>query len=149
MERARHVADGVLHRRHPLGAAEVAVDSPSWFAWPNDPATHSFSFEGSAGQRHVRVPRRPTHPVAAGGWTIDPQIVTTLLRRRRGYDPLNRLASRERELVTLMAAGTSSAGRGDEARVRRIRQCGALTVPGLLQTGRSPRLPKSPSVASA
>ena len=49
VERACYVADGVLHRQQPPGAPDVAVDSPSWFAWLNDPATRSFSFRGPAG----------------------------------------------------------------------------------------------------
>jgi len=73
----------------------------------------------------------------AGG-PIDPRIVTLL--RRRGYDPLNRLPPREREL---MAADTSEAAAAIEARLRRIRQCGALTALGVFQTegvhrGRAP-----------
>ncbi len=48
--------------------------------------------------------------VAGGGSAIDPQIVTTLLRRRRSDDPLDRLTPRERAVLELMAAGNSNAG---------------------------------------
>jgi LuxR family transcriptional regulator, maltose regulon positive regulatory protein len=58
VERARHVADGVLHRREPPGSPDLAVDSPSWFAWLDDPAIRSFSFEGSAGTLTARKERR-------------------------------------------------------------------------------------------
>jgi LuxR family maltose regulon positive regulatory protein len=58
VERARHVADGVLHRREPPGSPDLAVDSPSWFAWLDDPANRSFSFEGSAGPLTARKERR-------------------------------------------------------------------------------------------
>jgi LuxR family transcriptional regulator, maltose regulon positive regulatory protein len=58
VERARHVADGVLHRREPAGSPDLAVDSPSWFAWLDDPASRSFSFEGSAGTLTARKERR-------------------------------------------------------------------------------------------
>lgn len=51
--------------------------------------------------------------VAAGGSAIDPQIVSTLLRRRRASDPMERLTPREREVLELMAAGTSNAGIAD------------------------------------
>ena len=54
VERARHVADGVLHRREPAGSPDLVVDSPSWFAWLDDPASRSFSFEGSAGTLTAR-----------------------------------------------------------------------------------------------
>jgi DNA-binding NarL/FixJ family response regulator len=50
------------------------------------------------------------HRVAAGGSAIDPQIVSTLLRRRRSNDPMERLTPREREVLELMAEGTSNAG---------------------------------------
>jgi DNA-binding NarL/FixJ family response regulator len=51
--------------------------------------------------------------VAAGGSAIDPQIVTTLLRRPRRDDPLDRLTPREREVLELMASGTSNQGIAD------------------------------------
>ena len=51
--------------------------------------------------------------VAAGGSAIDPKIVSTLLQRRRRDDPLDRLTPREREVLELMAAGTSNQGIAD------------------------------------
>ena len=51
--------------------------------------------------------------VATGGSSIDPQIVSSLLRRRRSDDPLDRLTPREREVLELMAAGNSNAGIAD------------------------------------
>jgi DNA-binding NarL/FixJ family response regulator len=51
--------------------------------------------------------------VAAGGSAIDPTIVSTLLSRRRTDDPLVRLTPREREVLALMAAGTSNQGIAD------------------------------------
>ena len=52
--------------------------------------------------------------VAGGGSAIDPTIVSTLLRRRRSDDPLARLTPREREVLELMAAGTSNQGIADK-----------------------------------
>jgi DNA-binding NarL/FixJ family response regulator len=51
--------------------------------------------------------------VAAGGSAIDPTIVSTLLSRRRGDDPLAALTPREREVIELMAAGHSNQGIAD------------------------------------
>ena len=51
--------------------------------------------------------------VAAGGSAIDPTIVSTLLSRRRTDDPLDRLTPRDREVLSLMAAGTSNQGIAD------------------------------------
>jgi DNA-binding NarL/FixJ family response regulator len=51
--------------------------------------------------------------VAAGGSAIDPIIVSTLLSRRRADDPLERLTPREREVLELMATGSSNQGIAD------------------------------------
>ena len=51
--------------------------------------------------------------IAHGGSAIDPTIVSTLLRRRRVDDPLVRLTPREREVLELMASGTSNQGIAD------------------------------------
>jgi DNA-binding NarL/FixJ family response regulator len=54
------------------------------------------------------------HRVAAGGSAIDPIIVSTLLSRRRNDDPLEQLTPREREVLDLMAQGTSNQGIADK-----------------------------------
>jgi DNA-binding NarL/FixJ family response regulator len=51
--------------------------------------------------------------VARGGSAIDPTIVSALLRRRRADDPLARLTPRERQVLELMASGTSNQGIAD------------------------------------
>jgi DNA-binding NarL/FixJ family response regulator len=51
--------------------------------------------------------------VAAGGSALDPIIVSTLLARRRSDDPLARLTPREREVLELMAGGSSNQGIAD------------------------------------
>jgi DNA-binding NarL/FixJ family response regulator len=52
--------------------------------------------------------------VAGGGSAIDPTIVTALLRRRRADDPLSGLTPRERQVLELMASGTSNQGIADK-----------------------------------
>jgi len=47
--------------------------------------------------------------VAAGGTVLDPEVVATLLTRRQGHSPLERLTPREREVLGLMAEGRSNA----------------------------------------
>lgn len=51
--------------------------------------------------------------VAAGGSAIDPIIVSTLLTRPRGDDPLEQLTPRERDVLDLMAQGNSNQGIAD------------------------------------
>jgi DNA-binding NarL/FixJ family response regulator len=48
--------------------------------------------------------------IAAGGSVIDPGLVQTLVKARRGEDPLSGLTAREREVLALMAEGRSNAG---------------------------------------
>jgi DNA-binding NarL/FixJ family response regulator len=51
--------------------------------------------------------------VGAGGSVVDPIIVSTLLSRRRSDDPLAVLTPREREVLELMATGSSNQGIAD------------------------------------
>jgi len=51
--------------------------------------------------------------VAGGGSALDPIIVSTLLSRRRADDPLEHLTPREREVLELMATGSSNQGIAD------------------------------------
>jgi DNA-binding NarL/FixJ family response regulator len=51
--------------------------------------------------------------VARGGSALDPSIVSTLLARQRRDDPLERLTPREREVLELMATGSSNGGIAD------------------------------------
>jgi DNA-binding NarL/FixJ family response regulator len=51
--------------------------------------------------------------VADGGSALDPTIVSTLLARQRPDDPIMQLTPREREVLELMAAGSSNQGIAD------------------------------------
>jgi DNA-binding NarL/FixJ family response regulator len=51
--------------------------------------------------------------VAAGGSALDPIIVSTLLSRHRQDDPIAQLTPREREVLELMASGSSNQGIAD------------------------------------
>src|SRR5215469_3078260 len=46
--------------------------------------------------------------VAEGGSALDPEVVSRLVGRRRGDDPLSQLTAREREVLELMAEGRSN-----------------------------------------
>jgi DNA-binding NarL/FixJ family response regulator len=52
--------------------------------------------------------------VAEGGSALDPMIISTLVSRRRNDDPLETLTPREREVLELMATGSSNQGIADE-----------------------------------
>jgi DNA-binding NarL/FixJ family response regulator len=51
--------------------------------------------------------------VADGGSALDPIIVSTLLSRRRSDDPIAQLTPRERDVLELMATGSSNQGIAD------------------------------------
>ena len=51
--------------------------------------------------------------VAEGGSALDPIIVSTLLARQRTDDPIAQLTPRERDVLELMAAGSSNQGIAD------------------------------------
>jgi len=48
--------------------------------------------------------------VASGGSALDPEVVSQLLARERPDDPVDTLTPREREVLELMAAGSSNQG---------------------------------------
>jgi DNA-binding NarL/FixJ family response regulator len=52
--------------------------------------------------------------VANGGSAVDPNIVSTLIARQREDDPLASLTPREREVLELMATGSSNQGIADK-----------------------------------
>jgi DNA-binding NarL/FixJ family response regulator len=51
--------------------------------------------------------------VANGGSAVDPIIVSTLLQKKRQDDPLAQLTPRERDVLELMATGSSNQGIAD------------------------------------
>jgi DNA-binding NarL/FixJ family response regulator len=61
-------------------------------------------------ERFVDAVRR----VGAGGSVLDPEVVASLLDRRRRDDPLAALTGREREVLALMAEGRSNQAIADQ-----------------------------------
>ncbi|HEX9440456.1 MAG TPA: AAA family ATPase, partial [Roseiflexaceae bacterium] len=57
-KRLPHVRDGVLHLPAQPGRGGGEVGSPGWFAWLDDPATRSFTFEDVRGSFTARKERR-------------------------------------------------------------------------------------------
>lgn len=73
---------------------------------------------------HVREFLDSLERVAAGGTVVDPEVVRTLLHRRRTDGPLAALTDREREVLGLMAEGRTNGAIADalvvsEAAVRK------------------------------
>jgi DNA-binding NarL/FixJ family response regulator len=52
--------------------------------------------------------------VAGGGSAVDPEVIAHLLKRRPADDPLAELTPREREVLELMATGSSNQGIADD-----------------------------------
>jgi DNA-binding NarL/FixJ family response regulator len=52
--------------------------------------------------------------VAEGGSALDPEVVSLLVGRRRGEDPISQLTPRERDVLELIAEGRSNKGIADK-----------------------------------
>ena len=62
----------------------------------------------------VQVLLDALHSVAGGGTVLDPEVVSHLLGRNELADQLARLSERERDVLELMAAGSSNQGIADK-----------------------------------
>jgi DNA-binding NarL/FixJ family response regulator len=104
--RARHPSVGVLvlSQYVELGLALQLLESSA------DGAGYLLKDRITDVDEFVAAVRR----VAAGGSALDPIIVSTLLQRQRGDDPLGALTPREREVLELMATGSSNQGIADQ-----------------------------------
>jgi DNA-binding NarL/FixJ family response regulator len=87
------------------------------------PSTSSLGWRWLRRLRRRRLPRATdwrreefaaVRRVAAGGSALDPLIVQTLVSRQRPDDPLVQLTPREREVLELMAEGSSNQGIADK-----------------------------------
>ena len=100
--RARHPAVGVLvlSQYLELGLAEeLLADSAEGLGYLLKDRVSNVKEFAAAVRR-----------VGDGGSALDPTIVSQLLGRRRGQDPLAELSPREREVLELMAEGRSNQG---------------------------------------
>jgi DNA-binding NarL/FixJ family response regulator len=103
--RARHPAVGVLvlSQYLELGLAEeLLVDSAEGLGYLLKDRVSDVKEFAAAVRR-----------VGEGGSALDPTIVSQLLGRRRGDNPLADLSPREREVLELMAEGRSNQGIAD------------------------------------
>ncbi|HZO60441.1 MAG TPA: response regulator transcription factor [Solirubrobacterales bacterium] len=55
--------------------------------------------------------------VAEGGSALDPEVVSLLVGRNRGDDPLDELSAREREVLELMAEGRSNSSVAEQLEI--------------------------------
>ena len=55
--------------------------------------------------------------VAAGGSALDPEVVSQLIARERPDDPVETLTPREREVLQLMAGGSSNQGIAEKLQI--------------------------------
>ena len=55
--------------------------------------------------------------VAAGGSALDPEVVSQLIARERPDDPVDTLTPREREVLELMASGSSNQGIAEKLQI--------------------------------
>jgi DNA-binding NarL/FixJ family response regulator len=92
--------------------------------------------------------------IARGGSVLDPAVVTSLMQGARS-DPLDQLTSREREVLTLVAAGRSNRGIAEVLVVTEDAFCASWTfrhprrsIGGSSRSSRSSTAPDRPSPAS-
>jgi DNA-binding NarL/FixJ family response regulator len=77
--------------------------------------------EGTAGRGYILKDRvgdldafaEALRRVGAGGSVVDPEVVASLVGKRRADGPIGQLTEREREILSLMAEGRSNHGIGE------------------------------------
>jgi DNA-binding NarL/FixJ family response regulator len=104
--RSRHPSVGVLvlsQYLEPAYAMRLVAESPKGVG---------YLLKEHVGR--VEEVARACRSVAAGECVIDRAVVEELVARRRRHNPLDRLTSREQELLSLMAEGRSNQGICDQ-----------------------------------